>query len=79
MKNRYKKADAQGNELPEQIGKGLTEHWIKIEPEIIELKGKVMTFRISEDLKNEFMACTKDTGKLLRSFVRGYVAQNKKK
>ena len=45
MKNKFKKADAQGNRLPEEIGKGLNKEHLKkvmkestIKDDIISLK-----------------------------------------
>ena len=77
MKNEYKKRDSEGNKLPDEIGKGLTEHWVKIEPEISELNDSIMSFKLPEELKDKFTDCCDNSSEVLRSFVRGYVQLKK--
>ena len=51
MKNKFKKRDAKGNQLPEQIGKGLNaEHWAKVKAARENLT-ETIAFRVSEKTK----------------------------
>jgi len=51
MKNEFRKRDANGNQLFEQIGKGLnTEHWAKVKASRIKLT-ETIAFRVSKKTK----------------------------
>jgi len=51
MKNEFKKRDAKGNQLPEQIGKGLNaEHWAKVKA-AREMLTETIAFRVPEKTK----------------------------
>lgn len=55
MKNQFKKRDAQGNELPEQIGKGLNlEHCNKVIAERRNLS-ETISFRVTKEDKENFL------------------------
>lgn len=78
-KNKFKKQDANGNELPEAIGQGRNEIHIKLVLEARkEVNNDIYSFRISSKLKESFNELD-NNGEVLRAFVRGYVAQRKNK
>jgi len=72
--NKYKKADANGNQLPEQIGKGLTPHWDKIKDQYREPLDDIITFKISKKDKQCFEKLLEmnnlDKSKVLRAAVK---------
>ena len=53
MKNEFKKKGADGKELPEKIGQGLTEHCLKVLKEREYLK-ETISFRVSINQRIEF-------------------------
>jgi hypothetical protein len=61
MKNEYKKRDAKGNKLPEQIGKGLNlEHCNKVLKERENLS-ETVSFRVTKvDKENFLKQCKKN-------------------
>jgi len=76
-KNKYKKSDANGNQLPEEIGKGLTEHSKVAESNrerlSQELKRKPYTFSFTEAEKINLNALA-----MLESKKRGeYISSSK--
>ena len=55
MKNEFKKRDAQGNQLPEEIGKGLNlEHCNKVMNERNKLS-ETISFRVTKEDKENFL------------------------
>jgi antitoxin component of RelBE/YafQ-DinJ toxin-antitoxin module len=59
-KNEYKKRDANGNQLPEQIGKGLNlEHLAKVK-EAREVKNKTIIAKVTTSFKNKWQSKLKE-------------------
>lgn len=59
-KNEYKKRDANGNQLPEQIGKGLNlEHLAKVK-EAREVKNKTIIAKVTTSFKNKWQKKLKE-------------------
>lgn len=50
MKNNFKKADAQGNKLPEEIGKGINEEHLKKVLSEMNPNDSALTLRLPSDL-----------------------------
>ena len=77
LKNTFKKSDANGNELAEEIGKGINkEHLEKVMEE--RKFNDIITFKLPAKLKEDFVANCKNPSEVLRAFARGYVSQSKK-
>jgi len=55
MKNKFKKSDAQGNKLPEKIGKGINEEHLKEVLEERNNKDSVLNVRISSDINEKLI------------------------
>lgn len=78
MENEFKKQDANGNKLTEEIGKGGNEpHIEKVLREVIY--DETISFKIQGKLKEEFKSLCPNQTELLRAFVSGYVSQKKNK
>jgi len=59
-KNEYKKRDANGNQLPEQIGKGLNlEHLAKVK-EAREVKNKTIIAKVTTSFKEKWQRKLKE-------------------
>lgn len=77
MKNTYKKQDAKGNELSEEIGKGINEVHLKLVLQAREVAGDdTHSFRIDSELKKEFKKLTNYNG-MLRAFCSEMVKLKK--
>ncbi len=75
MENQFKKRDAQGNKLPEQIGKGIDEIHLKIVLDARkEVKKETLSFKVEEEQFNKFKSIPNNQ-ELLRAFVRGIIKQ----
>jgi len=74
--NNYKKKDANGNEIAEQIGKGFNEaHYKKVQE--ARKKQFTHTFKVSKMLEKDYRDCGGTDG-MLRAFMQGFVIQTKK-
>jgi len=72
MKNTFKKSDAKGNKLPEQIGKGLNYN----HPLVKKSLNDKINFHINKDDKKDFMKfCEKYGGisEVLRNYVKSCI------
>lgn len=75
-KNTFKKSDANGKQLAEEIGKGIDNIHTQKVLEARKNNG-VMSFKLPEQLKEDFFNDCENPSELLRAFVRGYVSQRK--
>lgn len=75
-KNKFKKQNAQGDRLPEEIGKGINEDHLTKVREALK-NDSIQTFKIPEKLKNEFAEVCDNPSEVLRALVRGYVSLKK--
>ena len=55
MKNNFKKSDAQGNKLPEQIGKGLNKEHIKKVLKETSIKDDIISFKIEREIHDKLI------------------------
>lgn len=78
MGNTYKKQDANGNQLAEEIGKGIDELHQK---KVLEARKNDATyqFRTPTQLKEDFNKVCENPSEVLRSLMRGYVNHKKQK
>lgn len=77
MKNTYKKQDANGNELAEEIGKGLNlVHAAKVSE--VRKNDALLQLRLPTELKEAFNDSCNNPSETLRSLMRLYVIQSKK-
>jgi len=83
MRNKFKKVDANGESLPEEIGKGINEEHLK---KVIDYRhtmtreivyDDVITFKINSNEKIEFFECFGNSTEL-RNMVRNYIKNFKK-
>jgi len=76
MKNKFKKSDANGNELPEAIGQGRNETHITI---VLEARKEAMygnlSFRVTKEQEEKFKGIP-NSQDLLRACVREIIKQN---
>jgi hypothetical protein len=75
-KNKFKKADANGNELAEQIGKGINEEQTQKALEARK-NNDIMSFKLPMQLKDDLQKYSINPSELLRAFIRGYVSERK--
>jgi hypothetical protein len=55
MKNNFKKSDAQGNKLPEQIGKGLNKEHLKKVLKETSIKNDIISFKIEREIHDKLI------------------------
>ena len=55
MKNNFKKSDAQGNKLPEQIGKGLNKEHLKKVLKETSIKDDIISFKIEREIHDKLI------------------------
>jgi len=55
MKNKFKKVDAKGNRLPEQIGKGINKEHLKKVMKETTIKDDMISFKIEREIHDKLI------------------------
>ena len=55
MKNKFKKPDAQGNRLPEEIGKGINKEHLKKVMKESTIKDDIISFKIEREIHDKLI------------------------
>ena len=79
-KNRFKKSDANGNELPEAIGQGRNETHVTLVLEAREKKEPMygnINVRVTKEEEEKFKSID-NHNEITRAFVRGLIKMNNK-
>ena len=68
MKNKFKKSDANGNKLPEEIGKGINKDHLEKVMKEINTKDDIISFKIESDIHDKLIKSASKRG-VSKSFI----------